>query len=202
MHTLLEIKKPKSNSFIIWEHVMKTVFTFMGTFAILIFVPLMLGGKSSVVPTEDRLAYSIVDYLFHHPEIQIGIPIAAAALMNIYLIFKNRKIKYIVKIEHNASNIQFDLTNLYFSKQVQMELPLSDLEFYLENKVNDDNEKQQKIVFRNAVQNVIIGEIKPDHIFWSERLLHIREVIHELNAHRTPNVSNKSRIPGIGTFWK
>lgn len=200
MQTLLDIKKPKSNSFIIWEHVMKSVVAFIGAFASMIFLPMIFEGKHRRHRSEN--SSSLVDFLFHHPEIQIGVSIVAFVAMNAYLIYKNRKIKYIVKIEYDADKIRFGLTNLYFSKQQELELPLADFEFHLEKKVTENNEKQRKIVFRNARKNALIGEIKPDHLFWADHLLQIREVLEELQAYRRPDVSETSPSMGIGTLWK
>ncbi|MEZ4924490.1 MAG: hypothetical protein R2780_15080 [Crocinitomicaceae bacterium] len=47
MSEILKITKPKDNSHIFWSHAIKSVLAFSGTFAILFFVPLILGASSS-----------------------------------------------------------------------------------------------------------------------------------------------------------
>jgi len=204
MKKVLEISRPKSNSYIIWEHLMKSAVAFIGTFAMLFFGPMMAGSRSRGVDAEDRLSFKIIQYLIEHPEVQIGLSVFAVVILNIYIIFKNQKIKYIVKIEYDDSVIQMELTNLYYSKKQQIEIPTKDFEFYIENSVTEDNEKRQKIVFRNTLENRTVGEINTKHFFWSDHMIQLRNVIQELEQYRKISITANNRKPGLSalTKWK
>ncbi len=203
MKKLLETPKPQSNSFIIWEHLLKSAVAFIGTFAMLFFGPMML-GRSRSVNGEDSLTFKFVQYLIEHPEIQIGLSVLAVLITNFYIFIKNKKIKYIIKIEQDEKTIRIELTNLYYTKSKQTEIPKSDFEFYFKNSITQDNEKRQTIVFNNTRDNKIIGEINTKHFFWSEHSLQLRKVINELKEYRTPNKITKSRKLGLNslTNWK
>lgn len=203
MKKLLEIPKPQSNSFIIWEHLIKSAVAFIGTFALLFFGPMMLGRRRNV-NGEDSLTFKLVQYIIEHPEIQVGISVLAVLFTNFYIIIKNKKIKYIIKIEQGEETIRMELTNLYYTKSQQIEISKSDFEFYFENSVTRDNEKRQTIVFNNKRDNKTIGEINTQHFFWSEYSLQLRKVIHELKEYRTPNKTANNRTLGLSslTKWK
>lgn len=203
MKKLLDIPKPQSNSFIIWEHLLKSAVAFIGTFALLFFGPMML-GRSTRVNGEDGLSFKIVQYLIEHPEIQVGLSILAILIANFYILIKNKKIKYIVKIEQDEKAIILHLTNLYYTKSRLIEISNSDFEFYFKNSVTQDNEKRQTIVFNKKRDNKTIGEINTKHFFWSEHRIQIMKVINELKPYRTPNRIGKSRKLGINslTKWK
>jgi hypothetical protein len=77
---------------------------------------------------------------------------------------------------------------LYFSKKQQIEIPIVNFDFYVENSVTEDNEKRQKIVFRNTKENKIVGEINPKHFLWSEHLVQLKNVIQVLEQYRKKQV--------------
>lgn len=97
-----------------------------------------------------------------------------------------------------------ELTNLYDSKKQQIEIPSNNFEFYIENSVIEDNEKIQKIIFRNTIENRIIGEIITKDFFWSEHMIQLKNVIQELEQYRKMNVTANNRKPGLSflTKWK
>lgn len=200
MNVVLEILKPKSNSFILWEHLLKSAVAFVGTFAMLFFGPLMLGSRNRSGNSENSLSYIIIEYFIEHPEVKIGISVLALVAMNIYVFVKNQKVNYIVKIASDANVINLTLTNMYFSKMKQIEIPLSDFEFYLESKVSDNTEKKQKLVFKRRSENNTIGEINPKHFFWADHLLQVRNVMHELKTYRVENINATNRKSGISDF--
>jgi hypothetical protein len=199
---ILEIARPKRNNFIIWEHLIKSTVAFTGTFAMLFFGPLMAGSKGNDGDTENSLVLQIILYVINHPEIPIGLSALAVVIANVYIVFKNQQIKYIVKIEYDESKIQLELTNLYYTKRQQIEIPTADFEFYFEDSITEDHEKLQKIVFRNTFENRSIGEINPKHFFWSEHLIQVKNVIQELKEYRKKSITATKRQPGLSTFIK
>ncbi len=184
MKQLLEIPRPLKNGFIIWEHTLKSVVAFVGTFAMLFFGPMMLGSRHRVNDVDDRLAVKFVLYILENPGVHIGLSVLAVLLTNVYLLRKNRKMRYVVGIALDEEIISFELTNLYYSKKSRIELPLSDFEFSIETKVSEINEKKRKIIFNNKMNQSNIGFIDPDHLFWSDHLIKIRNVIKELGEYR------------------
>jgi hypothetical protein len=73
---------------------------------------------------------------------------------------------------------------LYFSKTKRVEIPTDEFEYSIEKLRTYNNEKRQKITFRNKSKNTVIGEINPKHSFWSEYLIQIKSMIQELNKYR------------------
>ncbi len=202
MKTLLEIPKPKSNSFIIWEHVLKSAVAFAGTFALLFFGPIMLGARRKGGDSEDSLSYNAVEFILNHPEVHVGASVLAVVIMNLFILVKNRKIKYITKIGIDEDKVQIELVNLYFTRRNQISIPKSDFDFYIKSSVSDDNEKKQTIIFRNTRESRVVGEIKPSHFFWSEQIIQLRNMIGELKDYRAENRTKRDGAPGITTLTK
>lgn len=181
---------------------MKSAVAFIGTFAMLFFGPMMAGSRNRGMDAENSLSYKIIHYLIEHPEVQIGLSVVAVVITNCYILIKNQTVKYIVKIEFDERAIRMELTNLYYTKRKQIEIPATHFEFYIENSVTGDNEKRQKIVFRNTVDQSIIGEINTKHFLWSEHLLQLKNVILELNEYRTLNKTENNHKSVLSAFMK
>jgi hypothetical protein len=181
MTTILHIPKPKGNSFIAWEHIIKSAVAFTGTYILLFFGTLMMSGKRG---GGESLGKNIFIYLTKHPEVQIGLSVFALLVINLYVFFKNRKVKYIVEIQHDENSLQFGLTNLYYSQNMIISVPKNHFQFHIENTVSENDEKRQKIVFRNYQEGKIIGEIDTKHFLWEKHLLQLKNMISELNVYR------------------
>jgi hypothetical protein len=108
MKKILEIPRPKSNSFIVWEHLMKSAIAFTGTFAMLFFGPIIFGGRKSAYRNNDHFVTSIIKNLFDHPLLYFGLCVLAVAIINAYIVYTNRKIKYTTKIEFDDEKIQLE----------------------------------------------------------------------------------------------
>lgn len=182
MKTLLLIPHPGSYNFIIWEHALKTVVMFVGTFAMLFFGPMFLESRSHHEANENGLGYYIVVFLIENPAVQIGISIFAALIYNIYTFVANRKIQYVVQIHVVGDLAEIHLTNLYYSKMKIVEMPVADLSYKIENKVTRENEKKQKLKFINRTTTEVIGTIDTKHFFWSEKLREIKAMLLELKS--------------------
>lgn len=182
MKTLLFIPRPKSNSFIIWEHTLKTVVMFVGTFAMLFFGPMFLEGRSHHGSNENGLGYYIVAFLIKHPDVQIGISILAALIYNAYTFVVNRKVQYVIKVDVTENIAEIHLTNLYYNKLKVVQLPLAELSFKIDNNVTRGNEKKQKLKFINQKTQETVGIIDTKHFFWSEKLREIKAMFLELKS--------------------
>ena len=93
MKTLLEIKKPSSKSFIVWEHVLVSAVTFTGTFILLFFGPMFLNSRSRNHDSSNDPGISIIEYLFNHPAVYFGLTVLAVIIANVYIFIKNQKFK-------------------------------------------------------------------------------------------------------------
>lgn len=185
MKTLLLIPRPESNGFIVWEHTLKTVVMFVGTFAMLFFGPMFLDARSR--SSENGLGYYIVAFLIEHPFVQIGLSILAALIYNIYTIVVNRKVQYVVQINVTEKMAEIHLTNLYYNKLKVIQVSLAELSYKIDNKVTGGNEKKQKIKFMNHSTLETIGVIDTKHFFWAEKLREIRAmllVLKSLEVHK------------------
>jgi len=201
MNTILEIKKPSSKSFIVWEHVMISSVTFTGTFILLFFGPMFLSSKSRNHDSSNDPGISIIEYLSNHPVVYFGLTVLAVIIANVYIIMKNQKTKYIVKIEQDDHIMRFELTNLYFTKFERKELEKNDFEFYFETKVSQDEDKQQRIIFRNKTANSTVGEIIPKHFIWNEQIIRVKNLLIELQAFKVKSRQRKTNVPGISTLF-
>jgi hypothetical protein len=200
MKTILKINKPKSNSFIIWEHLLKSAVAFIGTFALLFWGPLFLGSKRR--RNEDGVGKDVFIYFIEHPEVTIGLSFVAVLINNFYIYHKNRKTKYIVKIDHDESTVNMELTNLYYTTKQLVEISKKDFGFNIENSVSDSNEKRQKIVFKNISDNTILGEIDTKYFFWAEYMVQLKNVIVELGEYRNVNQSSRSSLSSINILTR
>ncbi len=201
MKTLLEIKKPSSKSFIVWEHVLVSAVTFTGTFILLFFGPMFLSSRSRKHDSSNDPGISIIEYLFNHPAVYFGLTVLAVIIANVYIFIKNQKTNYIVKIERDEQQIRFELTNLYFSKHQLQVLDLNNFEFYFESKVSQDDDKQQRIIFRNKTENLTIGEIIPKHFIWNEQILKLKAALSELQGFKGKSRERQSKVPGISWLF-
>jgi hypothetical protein len=197
----LKIAKPKDKSFILWEHLLKSAVFFVGTYALLFFAPLFLDAKTHDSNRSEGIGINIFFFLNKHPEIQLGICLIAVIFINLYVIKKNSSIKYITQIEHDSATIYFQITNLYFTKNQNINIPLTEFEFYFEHTITGNNQKKQKIIFKNSVNNQTIGEINPDHFFWSNHKIQIRNMMEDLNEYRKPTMHTESKSNGIGSIF-
>lgn len=182
MKTLLFIPRPESNGFIVWEHTLKTVVMFVGTFAMLFFGPMFLEGRSHRMSGENGLGYYIVTFLIENPMVQIGLSAFAALIYNIYTILINRKVQYVIQVDVAEDVVEIHLTNLYYGKLKEIRLPLAEFSWKIENKVTGENEKKQKLKFMNRKTRETIGIIDTKHFFWSEKLRDIKAMLLALKS--------------------
>jgi hypothetical protein len=163
---------------------------------------MIAGSKNKGAGSEDSLSFKVIQYLFEHPEVYIGLSALAVVIANSYIVFKNQKIKYIAEIARNENSIQLEIVNLYYTKRQVAEIPTVDFEFYVENSTTNSNEKRQKIIFRDKLNNKTVGEINPKHFFWSDHLIQLRTVIQELKEYRKMNLTKHNDSLEFGTFLK
>lgn len=162
---------------------------------------MFLSSKSRNHDSSNDPGISIIEYLFNHPAVYFGLTVLAVIIANVYIFIKNQKTTSIVKIELDEQQIRFELTNLYFSKQQFQALDLNNFEFFFETKVSQDDDKQQRIVFRNKAENSTIGEIIPKHFIWNEQILSLKSALSELQEFKGKSRERKSKVPGISTLF-
>lgn len=184
MKQLLKIQKPSSNTFIIWEHILKSVVFFVGTFALLFFGPLMLGAKSRWKNGENSFNMNIIEFLLTHPIVYFGASVIAVILCNLYIFVKNKKMKYVVGVKIDNDIIEICLTNLYFSQERKVELSLSDFELNIEQRETEFKEKNQTLIFKNSKTKDIIGKINPKQAIWEDKLIEVKSMLVELKQFR------------------
>jgi len=176
--SILKIEPPPNISHIVWEHAMKTVIAFIGTFSILFFGPLFLSASSrdQSYGKEGTTDWSInfLGYLIEHPEVQIGICAAVVLIYNGWIIFKNSKRNAVISIENLGSTLKFGLTNLYYRKVSFLEINIDAIT--LESHVKSlESDEWTELRFNNKKTGEIVGIIRPQHVLWTNK-------IKELNA--------------------
>jgi hypothetical protein len=180
LKTLLSIPRPESNGFIVWEHTLKTAVMFVGVFVMLFFGPMFLDARNR--SGENGPGYYIITFLIENPLVQIGLSAFAALIYNIYTIFVNKKVQYVVRVDVIEDMAEIHLTNLYYSKLKVIQLPLADLSYVIDTKVTGDNEKRQKLKFNNHRTLETIGIIDTKHFFWADKLRDLKSMILALKA--------------------
>lgn len=204
MRSILVINPPSDKYYLLWEHVMKSVFAVSGTFALLIFGPLLLEGKSrSRQYNSDFSMVNLIPYLDDHPNIVLFICGIAALFYNVVTFQKNAKIKQVIQILQTESNFVFTLTNLKFTKKIEKTIPIQDLSFNIESKTIDEHSKTQKLSFINKHTSEIIGEINPQHIIWNMQIKSIRSALAYLSEIGIEKTMTRSSFDsGIRSFFK
>lgn len=192
MKIILDIPRPIGVKHIFWEHAMKSVFAFLGMFALLFFGPLLLEGKTNRhSQSNDDLPIQFLFYMIEHPEIQYLLCFLAVLVMNLHIIYKNSRKNFIVKIEVNDTQVKFSKASLYYRKIEEQKIKTTQLEFLIKTKTSDADEKKQTLQFINKSNGRIIGIIKPSHHLWNDQLIQIRTALYTL---KNLGISKKNTI--------
>jgi hypothetical protein len=184
MGSLLKIKRTKGYSHVIWEHALLSVFAFTGMYGLLIFGPLLMGGKSRSRSHTDGngLGAEIMIFLMENTAIVLVVCAMSVVVTNIYLLVKNTKNKYIVGIDVDNEQLTFIITDLYFKKVEKRTVSVNDVSFLLRTKFSEVAGKKQILKFFDKKNEKVIGFIKPNHVIWSDQVLDIRRALKELNS--------------------
>lgn len=173
---LLNIPKPKNNNHIVWEHVMKTVVSFVGAYALLFFGPMLLGGRRG-----NGIGKDIVFYLVKHGEVHLLISLLICILYNAYTYIKNSKVNCVVGVQYESGHFDLKLTDRYFRKLHSIRIEAAKLKVEFEKNPDEEGRPKTKgILFRDLSTQRVIGKIVPSHLFWSESLLEVRSCLAEI----------------------
>jgi hypothetical protein len=179
---------------------MKSVFAVSGTFALLIFGPLLLDGKSvSRQHHSNFLTINLIPYLADHPTIVLLICGIPALIYNVVIFRKNAQIKQVIQINQTEMNFVFTLTNLKFKGTIEKTISIEDLSYCIESKTLDEQSKTQKLKFMNKNTQEVIGEINPQHVVWNEQIQSIRSALAYLSELGIKKTSKRSTSQSIVT---
>jgi hypothetical protein len=199
MKSILDIRKPKNAIHIFWEHLIKSALAFTGTFAVLFFGPLILSSRRRVGrDSENDPGLNFIEFMFEHPEIQIGACILAVLIYNVSIAIKNSRKKYVVGLQLNQSELSIKITNLYYKEVETISTPLENLEYIIRTRNSDDGDKQSSLEFVNKETSTTIGLIKPSHIIWSDQIPAIRSALSELRKLGVEKKVQKSNHRSLG----
>ena len=177
--TILEIPPPKDNKHIFWEHTMKSVYAFVGMFALLFFGPLMMEGRRRGDKGEGPGAH-FLHYMVDHPEVQFAVCAAAVIAYNIYVVFRNSPTKFVVSIRIKDDLIEVGLTNLYYKKVITKSVQLSDFYYVIDTQKVGEKEKKQTLKLIDGSTSNVIGIIKPSYFIWEKHLTQLKGAIQEM----------------------
>ncbi len=203
MPVLLKIKRPEDSTHIIWEHIVKSVFAFSGTFALLFFGPMFLfSGSSKGGQESTESALRIIGFLLEHPLLQISICVLIVVVYNINIAKKNSKGHYLVTLTTNNNIAKMGLTNLYYKTITEIEIPIKDLKYNVQTKPSELEGKSTIINFFDHRTGNKIAVLKPYHIIWVNQIKHIKKAIGELNKLGVKGTkSKKSSFSVIGWLF-
>lgn len=183
MLSLLEIEPPKDKKYLIWEHAIKSVFAFSGTFALLIFMPLFIAAKSKTKHNNLESNYSadFIIYLSQNPLVAVFICGFITFFYNLKILYNNSQKIHVIGIRVKGDDIYFDKTNVRFQGLEETSLLLNDLYYEIRTKTVDESSKTQKLTFYEKKTNKVIGVIQPDHLLWNKHIKNIRYALIELS---------------------
>ncbi len=205
MQNILKIKKPTNSSHIVWEHLLKSVLGFTGTFALLFFGPMMLSARTHSRDS-DSFGIQIIQFLFTHPEVQISLCILAVLIYNIIIFTNNSKFKYLVRIDLDEKLINIGVTNLYYKTVKYIYVTQEELEYEVITNTTDIGGKESILNLIDKKTRTIIATILPTHIIWCDQLRDIKFALSELKkigiSKTTKSVVKKSLLLGLIRDWK
>lgn len=180
MKQLFSISKPENNSHLIWEHALKSVLGFAGTFAATFFGPMFLGSRSHRLnrSDEDSLSMKIITFFLENPEINLAICSLVVIIYNVIIFRKNSRIEHVNSISIDESTIEITTTNLRFKNEKTFLIPKSNCIIEFNEKEDEFGEKLRKLKFFDSES--LIGYINPKNLFWSEKLPQIQHMINQL----------------------
>ncbi|MFT5819518.1 MAG: hypothetical protein ACI8ZM_000742 [Crocinitomix sp.] len=203
MRSILKIRQPKNAAHIYWEHAMKTVFAFSGTFALLFFGPLFMAagsrGGSQREAAVDR-SLGILGWLFEHPEVQVSICLLVVVIYNITIIRKNSRKNYLVSFDIDGPRGVLGLTNLYYKTTEEIEILIENLEYEVQIKSVDKREKTSALKFFDTKSGNEIAVIKPRYILWNTQVKDVKKALWELDqlgVKKTKSKKNASSFIGF-----
>lgn len=125
--TILSITPPKRTAGLIWEHAMKTVVGFVGTFALLIFGPGFLGGRGG--SSKNSLFAKIIKFYMEYPAVVMIVSVLGLLLFNVEAIRYNTRKLFVVSIVYDEAMgiMRFEMVSLYSNARRQWLVPVSDL---------------------------------------------------------------------------
>jgi hypothetical protein len=126
---ILDVSSVFKKEYMIWDHAMKTVFAFIGTYAILMFGP-MFASSGRRDSATDMFEYLMID----HPEYSISIAFAVALILNLSTLSKNIKKVHLARITYHegTKEFTFEMTNKYAGKPALKTISAVDLTYTIE----------------------------------------------------------------------
>jgi hypothetical protein len=160
MDTLLEIESPKRNTHLLWEHALGSTVSFVGTYAVLFFGPMIL---TSTRNTKETIGFKVFTYWIEHPYHQIFLSIIAVLVFNIYTIVKNSQRNIVVvKVMNDNENVILELTNYYFKKYETKTIPITDFDIKFEKKSTIFNNDVKRLIFWDTKNKEVVAKLDPD----------------------------------------
>lgn len=185
LKNILTIKQPRNAMHIFWEHAMKSVFAFSGTFALLFFGPMFLAaGSSDGQGVDDATAdttLNFIGYMLEHPAVEVSICLFVVLVYNITIAVKNARRNYLVIIDVNDGHVQLGLTNSYYKTVEQIEIPINNLEYQIIKKSSELSGKTSRVKFFNNRTGSLIAIIQMDYIIWEAQVKDIKKALVKLD---------------------
>lgn len=181
---LFNANHPVNRSYIIWEHVVKTVFALVGTFALLIFGPMIMGGRNTRHGGGDT-AIHILDFFMSNLWIQVLICCTVALVYNFKIYRKNNRVNYLISAEVFNDNIRLMTNTFYFNRPNEVIVAPFDLKVKILSKYNDVEGRYHFFEFIHQPKNEKICCIKSNTFLYENMPFKIRELIQELKKRGT-----------------
>jgi hypothetical protein len=200
MKSILRINPPKNAAHIYWEHAMKSVFAFSGTFAVLFFAPLFLAAGSGTGERREAAidrSLGILGYLLEHPEVQVSICLLVVIIYNITIFVKNSRKNYLVTCKTDGKIAVLGLTNLFYKEVEEKEVLIDNLEYVVEIKVVDDHEKTNAIKFYNNKSGENVAVIKAGYIIWNDQVEDVKKALWEFDKLGVQKSKSKKKIGSV-----
>lgn len=191
MKIIFNVPQPKNSSHIIWRHATTSVMAFVGTFAFLIFGPMLTEAKTK---NHDSLINSreLIGWMSGNTEITYLTCFLIAIIANIFVYRKNSKCKYVQRISVSNNQVHFLLVDLMFKTSLDYAIAINELEVKIKSEEEGERMKTKKISFYKINEGKPFAEILTNHFIWEKHVAEMKfalKSLHQLGV----KVNRKSR---------
>ncbi len=184
MKTILQINKPESIAKLSKRQLVRSLLIFSVTFVTLFLLP-MLGRTTSLSGRNLERRYERtsdwMEFLAENPLISVGICLLVVLLYNVFQHFKNRQKKYVRSIMIGNSTIIIELTDMYFTRNELISIPVNKLLCVIGVRNRSNQKKQHNVKFVNKITGETVALLPLYAETWFRQYLEIREALSKLS---------------------
>lgn len=177
---MFEAKLGNRRKGIVAEHIISSIFVFVGSFSIMFFGPLFLGAKGHSRHARESTS-EIVEFMVIHPEVTITICTIITIIYN-FRIYKRTSTKnhvFAITFERSKKELSLKLISLRSNEFIVRDINLEN--FDLTQKKNDSLFRiASKSIFQLRDKGKVVGIIDPENAIWVRYKKEIPQILSNL----------------------